>query len=125
MPDREALRSWLDRYEAAWRSNDARTVRALFTDDATYRWHPWDEPARGADAITHAWLEEPDEPDSWTLTCEPVAVDGDTGVAQCVTTYAATANEPARTYHNIFLVRLTDDGRASEFTEFFMEAPRQ
>jgi ketosteroid isomerase-like protein len=125
MADRDTLRTWLDRYEAAWRSNDPDTVRGLFTEDATYRWHPWEkeQAVTGADAIARAWLDEPDAPDSWTLRCEPVAVDGDMGVARCITTYAATADEPGRVYHNIFLVRLTDDGRASDFTEYFMKEP--
>jgi len=44
-----ALADWLDRYEQAWRNNDAAQIRALFTDDAVYRWHPWEEAADGAD----------------------------------------------------------------------------
>jgi ketosteroid isomerase-like protein len=121
MTDRDALARWLDRYVEAWRSNDAETIGSLFTDDAVYRWHPYDEGddvARGRDAIVRAWLEEPDEPDSWELTFEPLATTGDLGVARAVTTYT----DDGRTYHNIFLVRLDDDGRCSDFVEYFMKA---
>lgn len=123
-----ALADWLDRYEQAWRNNDAAQIRALFTDDAVYRWHPWEEPADGADGgeeIVQAWLEQPDDPDDWTLECEPLAVNGDLGVARCVTRYRATARGPARVYHNIWLVSLTDDGRCSEFTEYYMKEPTE
>ncbi len=68
-----ALTDWLDRYEQAWRTNDADQIRELFTEDAVYRWHPWEDPADGADGreeIVEAWLEQPDEPDDWTLDCE-------------------------------------------------------
>jgi len=121
-----ALADWLDRYEQAWRNNDAAQIRALFTDDAVYRWHPWEEPADGADGgeeIVQAWLEQPDDPDDWTLECEPLAVNGELGVARCVTRYRATARGPARVYHNIWLVSLTDDGRCSDFTEYYMKEP--
>jgi ketosteroid isomerase-like protein len=123
-----ALADWLDRYEQAWRNNDAAQIRALFTDDAVYRWHPWEEPADGADGseeIVQAWLEQPDDPDDWTLACEPLAVNGDLGVARCVTRYRATARGPERVYHNIWLVSLTDDGRCSEFTEYYMKEPTE
>ena len=127
MTDLAALDAWLERYKKAWASNDAETIAALFTEDATYMWHPWegDDPdAIGREAIVAAWLDDPDDPGSWTLECEPLAVNDDLGVARCTTIYRATADEPETTYYNIFLVRLTDDGRASEFTEYFMKEPR-
>ncbi|HEY7793973.1 MAG TPA: nuclear transport factor 2 family protein [Gaiellaceae bacterium] len=122
MADLDALRRWLERYAVAWRSNDAETIGALFTDDAVYRWHPYDEGdavARGREAIVHAWLEEPDDPGSWEFTAEPLAITDGLGVARAVTTYT----EDGIAYHNIFLVRLEDDGRCSDFVEYFMKAP--
>ena len=61
LTDLDTLARWLDRYAEAWRSNDADTIGALFTDDAVY--------------------------------------------------------------HNVFLVRLDDAGRCSDFVEYFMQAP--
>ncbi len=127
MTDLTALREWLDRYDEAWRSNDAETVGSLFTADAVYRWHPWEtrqEGATGRDEIVAAWLREPDDPSVWTLECEPLAVEGDLGVARCVTRYGAHKGEPAKTYHNIWLVRLTQERMCSEFTEYYMKEPR-
>ena len=121
MTDVAALARWLDRYEAAWRSNDAEQIGSLFTDDAVYRWHPYDEGddvVHGRDAIVRAWLAEPDDPNSWELSHEAVAVNGDRSVARCVTTYA-----DGTCYHNIFLVRLDDDGLCSDFVEYFMKVP--
>ena len=80
MTDLAALREWLDRYERAWRSNDAADIAGLFSADAIYRWRPWDTAEHGAasgrDAIVEAWLAEPDDPSGWSLECEALAVNG-------------------------------------------------
>jgi ketosteroid isomerase-like protein len=121
-----ALSDWLDRYEQAWRNNDPDQIRDLFTDDAVYRWNPWDDDTvEGSDEIVQAWLEQPDDPDDWTLECEPLAVEGDLGVARCMTRYRATAKGPSRVFHNLWLVSLTDDGRCSEYTEYYMKEPTE
>lgn len=127
MTDHATLRDWLDRYEAAWRANDPAPILALFTDDAVYRWHPWENraggAAHGAEAIAAAWLADPDEPDSWQMRSEPLAVDGDLGVARCEIVYPPDAEAPRRAYHNLFLIRLTADGRCRDFTEYYMKEP--
>ena len=43
---RDDVPRWLDRYVEAWRSYDPDAIRALFSADAEYRYHPWDAPAR-------------------------------------------------------------------------------
>lgn len=127
MTDIAALQDWVDRYERAWRSNDPVDIAELFTADAVYRWRPWDSPtarASGREAIVKTWLEDPDDPGSWTLECEPLAVNGDVGVVRCVTSYRPTETRPGPTvYHNIWLAELTDDGRCRDFTEYYMEQP--
>lgn len=126
MTDLAALRDWLDRYERAWRSNDPADVAELYADDAVYRWRPWDTTGHGAaigrQAIVEAWLDEPDDPTSWSLECEPLAVNGTLGIARCVTSYSRTERRPAATiYDNIWLIELDDAGRCRDFTEFYME----
>jgi ketosteroid isomerase-like protein len=128
MTDLATLRDWLDRYERAWRSNDPADIVDLFSADAVYRWRPWDSPADGADGrdeIVRAWLQEPDAPDSWTLESEPLAVNGDLGIARAVVRYRVGPSRPKPiTYHNIWLIRLGSDGRCSDFTEHFMANPK-
>ena len=52
----EQVQAWLDAYVAAWRSNDAAAIGELFAEDAEYRYHPYDEPLRGRQAIVDSWL---------------------------------------------------------------------
>jgi hypothetical protein len=61
------VQAWLHTYVGAWRSQHPRAIGALFTEDATYSYHPWDdgdEVVKGPDAIVANWLEERDPPDS-------------------------------------------------------------
>jgi hypothetical protein len=117
------VQGWLDRYVAAWRANEPGPIEALFTEDAIYGYRPWDDDnstVRGRDAIVANWLEHPDAPDSWDAHYEPFAVEGDRAVAVGWSRYAATADNPERTYHNAYLLRFAPDGRCAEFHEFYM-----
>ena len=121
--NRSDLQGWLDRYVEAWRANEREPIEALFTEDAVYRWRPYggdERGARGREAIVESWLEEPDDPSGWEARYEAFAVDGDRAVATGVSRYAATDDEPERTYHNVFLMRFAPDGRCSDFTEVYM-----
>lgn len=115
---REDVDGWLERYVAAWRSSDREAIGALFTDDATYRYHPYDEPLVGRDAIVESWFEEPDEPGSFEASYAAYAVEGDRAIATGTTSYAN-----GDVYDNVFRLRFDEDGRCSEFTEWFMQHP--
>jgi SnoaL-like domain len=120
------LQSWLDRYIQAWRANTEAQIEELFTEDAIYLFHPYDqgpEAVEGREAIVAAWLETPDDPNAWEAAYEAWALDGDRGVALGTSRYLATSDIPERTFHNCFLMRFADDGRCSEFTEFYMLQP--
>lgn len=122
--DRTTVQDWLDRYVAAWRSNDAGQIAELFSEDAVYSYRPWDSDehaTRGRDAIVASWLEEPDEPGTWDAHYEPYAVDGDRAVALGWSRYAATGDAPERTFHNAYVLRFDPEGRCAEFHEFYME----
>ncbi|HUF07039.1 MAG TPA: nuclear transport factor 2 family protein [Candidatus Binatia bacterium] len=122
--NRSDVQAWLDRYVEAWRANDPEPIRALFTEDAVYRYRPWDDPEQtvvGSDAIARSWLEEPDDPDAWEAHYEPYAVEGDRAVAVGFSRYLATDTEPERMYQNVYLLRFAPDGRCREFSEFYMQ----
>lgn len=117
---------WLTNYVDAWRTYDVAAIGALFSEDAVYRFHPWDEgeeTVRGREAIVSNWLEEPDATGSWTAEYRPWTVDGECAVAVGITRYLATEDEPEAVFHNVFLLRFDDDGRCREFTDVYMRRP--
>jgi hypothetical protein len=57
-----ALQRWLDAYVEAWRTYDPAAIGALFSEDATYAYHPYDggeEVVRGREAA------RPSSPIGW------------------------------------------------------------
>jgi len=122
--DDAGFQRWLDAYVAAWKTYGDDEIGALFSEDAEYRYHPWDETADAVDgraAIVANWLEERDDPDSWTAEYRPWAVDGDRAVAVGVSRYfGADRAKVEREYHNVFLCRFDAEGRCREFTEVYL-----
>jgi hypothetical protein len=115
---RDQVQGWLDAYVAAWRSYDPAAIGDLFSADAAYRYHPYDEPVRGRDAIVADWLEDPDEPGSWDASYAPLLVEGDRAVATGESRYS-----DGQTFSNLFVLEFDADGRCRSFTEWFMEHP--
>jgi ketosteroid isomerase-like protein len=121
--DRERVAAWLDGYSRAWESYDAAAIGALFSADASYRWHPWDEPVQGREAIVAAWLDDRDAPGTYEGRYQPLAVDGDLAVGTGRSRYFAPDGSLEREYHNCFVMRFDGEGRCREFTEWFMKRP--
>lgn len=132
--DRSAAQAWLDAYVEAWKTYDRGQVEALFAEDATYRYHPFDpedEVLRGRDAVVNGWLEPDgnassrDEEGTYDARYEVFAVDGERVVAVGTSTYYpdTTRAKPDRVYHNVFLIEFDGAGRCRDFTEYFMKQP--
>ena len=113
-----ALQSWLDAYVEAWRSYDADAIGALFAADATYRYHPWDEPLAGREAIVADWLADRDAPGSWEASYRPLLLAGERAVATGSTRYSDD-----KSYENLFLLRFDADGLCADFTEWYLARP--
>ena len=120
---RDDVSRWLERYVAGWKSGDRAEIEALFSDDARYRYHPYDEPLVGRAAIADSWLEDPDRPGSFDARYECFAADGENAVAIGTSTYFGRDGEVARVYDNVFALRFDADGRCSDFTEWYTKRP--
>jgi ketosteroid isomerase-like protein len=130
--NRNDVARWLDAYVEAWKSYDREQIAALFSEDAECRYHPYDEPVVGREAIVETWLgegeheqaSERDAPGTYEARYEPVAVDGEVAVATGTSTYFKEPGGPVDSvYDNCFVMRFDADGRCREFTEWFMKRP--
>ncbi len=126
--DAEIVQRWLDAYNHAWITYDPGEISALFTEDAEYRWHPWDEGdavARGRSQIVAAWLENRDRAGTYRGAYHPLLVQDDQAIAVGVSDYYTDDTQVTldRAYHNLWVLRFTGEGQCRSFTEWYMQAP--
>ena len=121
--DLQAVGDWLDRYVAAWRSYDRADIEALFSKDAVYFAQPFTKALRGKAAIADAWLDDRDEPGSWSAEYRAIAALGDVGVGMGTSTYTGEAGAPDRVYHNVFVLTFDGSGRCLQYREWYMLQP--
>jgi ketosteroid isomerase-like protein len=119
MADRDQLDAWIQAYVRAWNSNDPRDIGALFTETANYFPEPFAKPWHGQEEIVARWLGRKDEPGETEFQWEALAVTPDVAIVQGTTVYRS----PPWTYSNLWVIRLADDGRCAEFTEWWMQHP--
>lgn len=121
------VQAWLDRYVEAWRSGDPTAIGELFSEDATYRFHPYDEPYRGRAAIVRSWLEPQgdagefrDEPGTWEAQYMVWGVDRDRAAAVGTSRFWTDASRTtgAGTWDNCFVLEFDVDGRCHSYTEY-------
>ncbi len=108
---------WVGRYKEAWESNDPDQIGALFTADAEYYTAPFRPPWRGRQAILTGWIDRKDAPGDHEFRHEVLAVTDDLGFIRGWTRYPGKQPEA---YSNLWVIRLTAEGQASSFTEWWM-----
>jgi ketosteroid isomerase-like protein len=118
MMTRERVQAWLDAYIEAWRTYDRAAIGDLFTEDATYAYHPYDEPLQGREAIVASWFDDRDDPGTWSASYQPLLIEGDRAVTTGESRYTS-----GRKFSNLFALRFADDGRCADFVEWFIEHP--
>jgi hypothetical protein len=130
--ERGDVSRWLDAYVEAWRTYDRDRIAALFATDVEYRYHPYDEPVTGREAVVESWLGEGeheaasdrDPAGTYEAAYKPIAVDGDVAVAAGSSTYLERPGGTVeKVYDNCFVMRFDAEGRCREFTEWFMKRP--
>ena len=122
MIDKQTVDKWLQDYVSAWKTYEPEAIRALFTEDAGYRFNPYDDPVKGREEIVANWLEEKDKPNTYDAEYKAIAVDGNTGVAQGRTLYYKDDSKTLeREFDNIFVLQFADDGRCADFCEWYMQ----
>ncbi|HEX5951126.1 MAG TPA: nuclear transport factor 2 family protein [Actinomycetota bacterium] len=122
--DRDAFSGWLERYFAAWRSNDPAEVAALFAEDAVYSSGPFMEPTSGRDPIVRGWVAGGVQPGLET-SFEVLAVEGERGVANWRVSFD-TADGGRVMVDGILVCDFDGAGRCTLHREWFgrREVPR-
>jgi hypothetical protein len=112
---RDSANAWVAAYEQGWRSVGTGALRDLFTEGASYRMSPYEEPSIGLERIGDLWERERQGPDEeFEMQHEIVAVEADTAVIRVEVQYGPSG----RQYRDLWVVRFAADGRCREFEEW-------
>ena len=124
MLDRASVTSWLDAYVQAWKTYDPRAIGDLFSENATCAYNPFSEPIQGRAAIVASWLEEPDATGTYDGHYEPILIEGDRAVTNGRSLYFEQDGSTLKAeWNNIFVLRFDDEGRCTEYREWYMRRP--
>jgi ketosteroid isomerase-like protein len=113
----EQVEDWLQGYLRAWASNDPEDIGSLFSEDGKYFTAPFREPWSGREAIVREWIDRKDEPGQYHFRYEVLAECDGMAFVRGWTSYPRDGED----YSNLWVIRLAEDGQASEFTEWWME----
>jgi hypothetical protein len=95
---------WIEGYRKAWEAGDSELVLTLFTEDASYRSNPFEEPHVGHEGIRGRPF-----------------VDGNRAAVEWWTTMASEGEEV--TLPGCLLLRFDSDGRCSDLREYWNFTP--
>ena len=121
MIDQQSVQKWLNDYVSAWKSYDKAAIGVLFSENANYRYNPYDQPVHGRDAIVANWVDNRDKPNTYSGEYHPLAVNGNSAVTNGHSFYyEADGKTLVRQYDNIFVLKFDSAGRCEDFCEWFM-----
>ena len=116
---------WLRAYVRGWETYDPEAIGSLFSEDAIYSYHPYDEPVVGRQAIVESWLKDPDSPGTYEASYTPIAIEGNVAVVNGRSRYFSDSSRSRQTkeWDNVFVIEFDRDGRCRSFREWYV-APR-
>ncbi|MGY1615709.1 VOC family protein [Geodermatophilus sp. SYSU D00691] len=112
--DRDDVVRWVAEYERGWRAGDLDAVPRLFSEDARYRVSPYADPPKVGHAEIQAFWRD-DEGIPFTVSAEPVAVEGRDAVVRLEVRYGDPVTQE---YRDLWVLRFADDGRVEAFEEW-------
>lgn len=111
------LNGWIDGYRRAWEQADTELVLTLFTEDASYRSNPFEEPHRGHEGIRAYWDGVTGQQRDARVRMGRPFVDGDRVAVEWWTTMESQGEEV--TLPGCLLLRFEADGRCSDLREYW------
>lgn len=111
------LSDWIEGYRRAWEDADADAVGELFTEDATYRSNPFQEPHRGRAAIRGYWRQVTSSQSNVEVVMGSPVVDGARVVVEWWT--QMDDDDVPITLPGALILEFDDDGRCRALREYY------
>jgi uncharacterized protein (TIGR02246 family) len=111
------LPDWIETYRKAWETRDTALVLTLFTEDASYRSNPFEEPHVGQEGIRAYWEGVTGVQRDAAVKMGRPFVDGDRVAVEWWSTMVSEGEEV--TLPGCLLLRIEPDGRCSDLREYW------
>jgi limonene-1,2-epoxide hydrolase len=111
------VEDWSERYRRAWEEADDDAVVALFTEDATYRSNPFEEPHRGHEGIRTYWRNVTRSQSNVSVEIGRTMTDGRRAVVEWWT--QMDNDELPVTLPGALILDFAEDGRCSALREYW------
>ena len=119
------LKAWLDAYGDAWESRDADAAAQIFAEDATYQVTPYEEPHAGQEGVRQYWAGVTENQRNVQFDYQPIAVDGDTGIAHWSAQFDIDPDGHHLELDGIFVLKFDDDGKCRQLREWWHLKPQE
>jgi hypothetical protein len=115
------LADWIEGYRRAWETADTDLVLTLFTEDASYRSNPFEEPHLGHEGIRAYWDGATSVQRDARVRMGRPFVDGDRVAVEWWT--EMTSDGADVTLPGCLLLRFAPDGRCRDLREYWNVQP--
>jgi uncharacterized protein (TIGR02246 family) len=113
------LETWLAKYERAWETRDADQAAQLFTETATYRETPFDEPMTGRAAIESYWTSVTADQRAIDFESDVIAVQGNVGVAHWSARFEQASSGAMVELDGVFVLTFDSSGLCVSLREWW------
>ncbi len=123
------VQEWIDDYIRAWKEKDADAAAELFSENSTFRNHPFGEPHTGRDGVRSFWREVTSTQEDVDVRFGKPIVAADARRAAAEYWVTMLNGGAKTTLTGIMFLHYAADGRcedlreASHFTEGYVEPP--
>jgi len=116
---RDEFKTWLDAYDRAWESRDAKAAADVFTEDAAYQETPFVEPMRGRAEILAYWSHVANSQEQIRFEYKILAVTEEIGIAHWWASFTRIPDKTRVDLDGIFVITLGSDGRCTFLREWW------
>lgn len=113
------LSNWLDAYGEAWESRDADAAVRIFSEDASYRVTPYEEPHAGRSGIHDYWAGVTENQRNVRFEHQALSVSGNTGIAHWSAKFNVEPDGTKLELDGIFVLEFDQDGNCRRLREWW------
>lgn len=115
----ETFKKWLEDYGKYWENKEPDEFGLLFSDDAIYKWTPFDTPLRGRTQIIQEVTRAISTQSEIDFHYEVLSFDGIVGLAHWTCHVTRTISGRRFTLDGILAVGFDDEGKCNDFKEWW------